>query len=129
MWKKVPCVRKSTLIFPALLVCITSFSNFQPTPITGTVRSSDDQQPLQGVSVSVTGTNTGTTTDANGTFSLSVDRNATLTFSYVGYQQMEVPLRGRNAVDIQLQRDVNTLTETVITANAIRRDKRSLGYS
>ncbi|MBL7699106.1 MAG: SusC/RagA family TonB-linked outer membrane protein [Chitinophagaceae bacterium] len=115
------------LLFPALLSCIAAF---QQTPITGKVTSGDDQQPLQGVSVTVKGTNTGTATNEAGTFTINADpSSATLIFSFVGYQENEVELKGRSSVDIVLQRDVNTLAETVITANAIRRDKRSLGYS
>src|SRR5687768_10323131 len=99
-------------------------------PIRGTVTSSADQQPLQGVSVTIKGTNTGTATDAGGNFSFAnVDGNATLVFSFVGYQSMEVPVRNRTVIDITLQLETGTLIETVVTAIAIRRDKRSLGYS
>ena len=40
----------------------------QTRPVTGTVVSSENKQPLQGVTVTVKGTRTGTTTDANGNF-------------------------------------------------------------
>jgi TonB-linked SusC/RagA family outer membrane protein len=42
---------------------------------------------------------------------------------------MEVPVRDRTVIDITLQLETGTLIETVVTAIAIRRDKRSLGYS
>ncbi|HEY1201629.1 MAG TPA: carboxypeptidase-like regulatory domain-containing protein, partial [Niastella sp.] len=99
-------------------------------PITGKVISANDQQPLPGVSVTIKGTSTGTATDAEGNFSFAnVDNNATLVFSFVGYQTMEVPVKGRSAINITLQVEAGTLIETVVTANAIRRDKKSLGYS
>lgn len=99
-------------------------------PVRGTVISSVDQLPLQGVSVTVKGTNTGTATDVDGNYSFAnVDGNATLVFSFVGYQTMEVPVRNRAVIDITLQVEAGTLIETVVTAIAIRRDKRSLGYS
>jgi TonB-linked SusC/RagA family outer membrane protein len=99
-------------------------------PISGKVTSSNDQQPLEGVSVTIKGTNTGTSTDASGQYSFAnVDANGTLVFSFVGYQTMEVPVRNRNVIDIALQVEAGTLIETIVTANAIRRDKRSLGYS
>lgn len=126
MWKNGSCARKATLFLPALLSCLVAF---QQTPITGTVVSGDDQQPLQGVSVTVRGTNIGTTTNAAGVYSLNADPNATLVFSFVGHQQQEVQVKSRTQLNVVLQRDINTLQETVITANAIRRDKRSLGYS
>lgn len=99
-------------------------------PIRGKVISSNDQQPLPGVSVTIKGSNTGTATDTEGNFSFAnVESNATLVFSFVGYQTMEVPIRGRSVIDITLQVEAGTLIETVVTANAIRRDKKSLGYS
>lgn len=57
--------------------------SIQQTPITGIVTSSDDQQPLQGVSVTVKGTSTGTTTGGTGAFSLNAPADATLVFSFV----------------------------------------------
>ncbi|WP_081169242.1 SusC/RagA family TonB-linked outer membrane protein [Niastella populi] len=99
-------------------------------PVRGTVTSAIDQQPLPGVSVTIKGTNTGTATDAAGTFSFNnVEANATLVFSFVGYQTMEVPVRNRQVIDIVLQVESGMLLETVVTAIAIRRDKKSLGYS
>jgi TonB-linked SusC/RagA family outer membrane protein len=98
--------------------------------VSGKVTSTTDQQPLAGVSVTVKGTNIGTATDDAGNYSFkSVENNATLVFSFVGYQTMEVPVRGRPVIDIALQAEAGTLVETIVTANAIRRDKRSLGYS
>lgn len=98
--------------------------------VRGRVTSANDQQPLQGVSVTVKGTNTGTSTDADGNYSfINIESNATLVFSSVGFATQEVPVRGRTVIDITLQVEAGTLIETVITAQAIRRDKRSLGYS
>jgi TonB-linked SusC/RagA family outer membrane protein len=99
-------------------------------PIRGKVLSANDQQPLPGVSVTIKGSSTGTATDAEGNFSFAnVDNNATLVFSFVGYQTLEVPVKSRSVIDITLQVEAGTLIETVVTANAIRRDKKSLGYS
>jgi TonB-linked SusC/RagA family outer membrane protein len=99
-------------------------------PVSGKVTSTTDQQPLSGVSVTIKGTNTGTTTDDAGNYRLNnVENNATLVFSFVGYQTVEAPVRGRAVIDIALQAEAGMLVETIVTANAIRRDKRSLGYS
>jgi TonB-linked SusC/RagA family outer membrane protein len=99
-------------------------------PVRGKVTSTTDQQPLAGVSVTIKGTTIGTATDDAGNYSFNnVENNATLVFSFVGYQTMEVPVRGRAVIDIALQAEAGTLVETIVTANAIRRDKRSLGYS
>lgn len=122
---------------PVLIQCgaanakdFTGYHNERYLPVKGRVTSVTDQQPLEGVSIVVKGTNIGTTTDAEGNYSLNnVDANATLVFSFVGYQTIEAPVRGRAVIDIALQAETGTLVETIVTANAIRRDKRSLGYS
>ena len=54
--------------------------------LSGTVTDVDGE-PLIGVNIQVKGTNVGTSTDFEGRFSLSnVDEDATLIFSYIGYQ-------------------------------------------
>src|SRR5688572_26945457 len=66
-------------------------------PVRGKVTSSTDQKPVDDVSVTIKGASIGTTTDANGNYSLSdVNDNATLVFSFVGYEAMEVAVRGRS---------------------------------
>ncbi|MCU0326741.1 MAG: carboxypeptidase-like regulatory domain-containing protein, partial [Spirosomaceae bacterium] len=51
----------------------------------------DDQgQSLPGVSVIVKGANNGSITDADGNYSLTADKNATLVFTYIGYTTKEV---------------------------------------
>ncbi|GAB3223576.1 SusC/RagA family TonB-linked outer membrane protein [Spirosoma arcticum] len=89
----------------------------QPTDITvrGTVTSSDNNEVLPGVSVTLKGTTRGTTTDAKGTFQLSVaDSRAVLVFSYVGYQTQEVTVGNQQSVNIQLQPDNKSLNEVVV---------------
>lgn len=98
--------------------------------VSGRVTSANDQQPLQGVSVTVKGSNTGTATDAEGFYKFNnIEPNATLVFTIVGYQAAELPVRNRSVIDVSLQVEAGQLMETIVTANAIRRDKRSLGYS
>ena len=128
------CLLLNVLLLPLTSAAKTGKTNHphynELPPVTGRVTSASDQQPMQGVSVTIKGTNIGATTDANGNYSLSnVESNATLVFSYVGYQTQEVPVQGRSVINVALELETGTLVETVVTAQAIRRDKRSLGYS
>ncbi|MFA5243801.1 MAG: SusC/RagA family TonB-linked outer membrane protein [Pedobacter sp.] len=84
---------------------------------------------LPGVSVRVKGTTIGTSTDIDGRYSLSVDDNAVLVISYIGYLSKEVTVNGRNAIDIVLEVSTASLNEVVVTALGIEREKRSLTYS
>lgn len=85
-----------------------------PVEVAGQV-TDDKGEALIGVNVLVRGTNNGTSTDFNGNYSLSnVDENATLIFSYVGYQTQEVPVAGQTSINIQMVSDVQLLDELVV---------------
>ena len=58
----------------------------------------DMGEPLTGATIKVKGTATGTITDLDGNFELSVDPNATLEVSYVGFQNQDVQVNGRTSL-------------------------------
>ncbi len=80
--------------------------------VSGTVNGSDGQ-PIPGVSVIVKGTTNGTTTDFDGKYTLSAASDATLVFSYVGYNTKEVKVGGKSVVNVTLQAGV-ALEEVVV---------------
>ena len=61
----------------------------QNVTVNGSVYSRIDNEPLIGVTVFCPVSNQGTTTDIDGAFSITVPQDATLKFSYVGYQDVE----------------------------------------
>lgn len=82
--------------------------------VNGVVTSGDDNSPIPGVTVSVSGTTNGTVTDLDGTYSLSVPEGSTLVFSFIGYIPQEIPVNGRSVIDVVLAEDVKTLEEVVV---------------
>jgi TonB-linked SusC/RagA family outer membrane protein len=83
--------------------------------VTGTVVDQNGE-PLIGVSVRVKDTQTGVVSDVNGRFSLSVNESATLLFTYVGYQDQEVAVKGQRTLRIQMAEDAALLDEVIIMA-------------
>ena len=82
--------------------------------INGTV-TDQAGEPLIGVNVLVKGTTKGTATDFEGRFTLEdVNENATLVFSYIGYQSIEVPINGRTSIAVSLSEDLQALEEVVV---------------
>jgi TonB-dependent starch-binding outer membrane protein SusC len=82
--------------------------------IDGTVVA-DDGVALPGVNVVIKGTSVGTTTDVTGAFSLdNPGPEATLVFSFIGYESQEVKVGATTKFNIQLATDVETLTEVVV---------------
>ena len=92
--------------------------------ITGTVE--DAEGPLIGATVKVVGAANGTVTDANGHFKLRCKRGATLEVSYIGYTTQNV--KALPGMKILLAEDKTELSEVVVTALGIKRDRKALGY-
>lgn len=70
---------------------------------------------LPGVTVLVPGTTTGTGTGGDGTFRIQVPATATtLSFSFVGYATQQVPITGKNTVNVVLKDDAQALTDVVV---------------
>lgn len=110
------------------ILCLTLFGQIlfaQTREVTGTVRDSRDNSPLPGVSVRVKGTELGTTTGTDGNFTLRMPSNSNaLIFSYLGYDDQEVTVRG-NTVSVTLTAGSGTnLNEIVVVGygTKIKRD-------
>lgn len=107
-------------------------SSLSPVPeiITINVRGTitdDKGQPLAGVSVTVKGSSNGTTTDAAGNFSLTVPDDATLVFSYVGFQSIEEKVNGRTTLDISLKPQERSMEEIVVVGYGTQKKKDLTG--
>ncbi|WP_028295334.1 SusC/RagA family TonB-linked outer membrane protein [Olivibacter sitiensis] len=118
---------KKTLLL-ALLMVWAMYGAMAQNKVTGVVRDTLNA-PLPGVSIRIKGSAQGTTTDVNGQFTLTVDPNATLRFTYTGFVAQEVPLNGRTTLNVILQEDTNELNEVVVTALGIKKERKALGYS
>lgn len=102
----------------------------QANVVSGKVTSGEDDAPLPGVNIIVKGTTRGTVTDIEGNYSFSVPAQASvLVFSSIGYEIEEVEIGGRNEINISLMPDIQSLSEVVVTAFGIEREKKALGYS
>lgn len=118
-----------------LLLCISSVFALsvawaQELVISGRVSSMEDGSALPGVNVVLKGTTNGTVTDADGNYRITVPGGSSaLVFSFIGLTTQEVTVGDRTVVDVQLQLDVTQLSEVVVTAMDISRDKKALGYS
>ena len=86
---------------------------FAQREIRGTVLFAEDDQPVLGASVMVSGTKSGVVTDGEGHFVLpNVPRNAQLIISYVGMQTVKVA--AKPGMVVRLASDANDLDEVVV---------------
>lgn len=97
--------------------------------ITGRIIDSTGE-PLIGVSIIEKGTTNGTITDWDGNYTLNAPTGATLQYSYIGYQSVEMVVEaGKTVIDLTMKEDTEMLDEVVVTALGIKREKKMLGYA
>ncbi|HEY8660851.1 MAG TPA: TonB-dependent receptor [Hanamia sp.] len=71
--------------------------------------------PLAGVSVNIEESSIGTTTNAEGKFTIQVSKGATLVFSFVGYEEMQIKVNNEKSVgNIQMVSTTSALNEVVV---------------
>lgn len=87
--------------------------------IRGKVTYTQDNTPLPGVNVILKGTTKGTITDIDGNYQIQVpDENNTLIFSFIGYSSKEVQTGDSEVINIDLEADITSLSEVVVTGYA-----------
>lgn len=92
---------KVPFISLAVILIVSGEAFGQELRITGRVISGEDRDPMIGVNIVVAGTDMGTTTDSDGRYVLdAVPPDASLVFSYIGYQTVEIAVMGREEIDI-----------------------------
>ncbi|MBK5196342.1 MAG: carboxypeptidase-like regulatory domain-containing protein, partial [Proteiniphilum sp.] len=85
----------------------------QQSVVTGRVTDSQFES-LIGVNIVEKGTTNGTVTDMDGHFTLSTAPNATIVFSYIGFENLEVARNNRSTIDVVLREDSELLDEVVV---------------
>lgn len=106
--------RRIALAFTVVVLLSGLTSALSQSTITGQVTDQEGSE-LIGVNVQIQGTNEGTSTDFEGKYKIdNVAENATLIFSYIGYQTMRLPVEGRSSIDVTMTSDAALLEEIVV---------------
>lgn len=103
---------KSIFLILLLFCVIPAFA--QNTKVTGTVTDATTSEPIGFVSIQVVGTTTVVMSNEDGSYTLQAPANATLAFSFMGYNTLEIPINGRTQVDAQMAQSVELLEELVV---------------
>ena len=97
-----------------LLLCLIPLWSFaQNISVKGVVKDNFGE-PVIGANVTEKGTTNGMITDLDGNFSLTVQKNATLVISYIGYVTQEIAIKGNTNLNITLKEDSKALEEVVV---------------
>jgi TonB-linked SusC/RagA family outer membrane protein len=101
---------------------------FIPPPIEVRGKVSDAQgTPLEGVSVVVSGEKRGVSTIADGSFVITVSESAKLTFSYVGFETVEIPVNNQTYIEIKLTPSQSSMNDIVVVGYGSQTKKNLTG--
>lgn len=102
-----------------VLVTLKLYAQTDVITVKGNVMA--DGEPVIGATVLIKDLLTGTATDVDGNFSLNVSPDGILVISYIGYETLEIPVEGRNFINVTLNSDVVTLQDVVVVGYGIQR--------
>ena len=112
-------LKRSAIFLAILLMGISAFA--QNRPLTGKVVDQSGA-PVVGASIVVVGNSTlGTVTNLDGTYSLNVPAQASVTVSCIGYSSLTVGVNGRSEINFTLEEDNEFLEETVVIGYGVQR--------
>lgn len=72
--------------------------------------------PLPGVNVIIQGSHRGVATNMDGIYKVKVKKNDVLRFSFIGYKDEFVAVKGKRTLNVDLRPDVNQLQEVQVVA-------------
>ena len=107
------------LLHSLLLLVFALGAAAQNITVTGTVTGAEDGEPLIGASVNVKDGKGASVTDVDGKYIITVDRNATLLFSYIGCNSVEQPVGGRSVINVALTPTTESLDELVVVGYGV----------
>jgi hypothetical protein len=83
--------------------------------------------PIIGANITLKNGQTGTATDKDGLFGLVVSLDDTLLISYLGFQNVEVAIAGRQFIDIEMIPNIELLERVVVVGYGTQKKKDITG--
>lgn len=123
---KVSNLSKCLILLFTLLFVHIGTAQGQTISVSGKVISSEDQLGIPGVNVVIKGTTNAVTTDLDGNFTISVQQNAILQFSSIGFKAMEVAA-SQPTLNVTMQSDTRELDEVVVVGYGTQRKEAVTG--
>ncbi len=96
--------------------------------VTGRVVDSDNQ-PVVGAAVVVAGTNQGVSVDLDGRYTITVDANAKLVVSSLGYKEQTIDVAGKKTINVVLASDALMLEDAIAIGYGAQTRRQDLSAS
>lgn len=118
------CFSRLLILLAFVLMGTNAFA--QTKKVTGVVVDATGETVI-GASVLEKGTTNGVITDIDGNFSLTVGEDAVLQISFVGYQTVEVSVKGKTELNVTLREDTEMLEEVVVVGYGAQKKESVIG--
>ena len=112
------------LMLGFILIMNTTYA--QKTTVRGKVTDTNGVG-VPSATVKEKGTKNAVSADGEGNFIISVSPNAVLQFTATGFGMVELP--AEKAASVKMKEAVDNLSEVVVTALGVKREKKALGYA
>lgn len=92
--------------------------------VSGVVRDAETGETIPGATVKAKGSGAGTQTDIDGAYTLQVDANEILVFSFISYATQEVAVNNQTQINVELASSTQELDQVVVIGygTATKRD-------
>ena len=125
MLKQLLSFRKALSLVAALVIFGAS-AYAQKVPVSGVVKDAKGEVII-GATVVDAASGLGTITSYDGSYTINVDKNATLWVSYVGYTDIYEPVAGRSTINFTLEESAQQIEEIVMVGYGSQKKKEVTG--
>ncbi|GAL81093.1 TonB family protein [Algibacter lectus] len=109
-----------------ILLLSISWCSFSQEVIQGVV-ADDSGMPIPGINILEKGKANGAVTDFDGGYKITVDPNAVLVFSSIGFQTQEIKTTGKTTINVTMKEDIQSLSEIVVVGYGAQKKESVLG--
>ncbi len=109
-----------------ILTSTQAFAQTETVTVTGRVLD-DNKEPIPGAVIVVKGTTDGAVTEADGTYTITVPKDAVLVISNVGSITQEIPVEGRETINALLVLEESEADEVVVVGYGTQTKKSVVG--
>ena len=109
-----------------ILLLSISWCSFSQEVINGVV-TDNSGMPIPGINILEKGKANGAVTDFDGGYKITVDPNAVLVFSSIGFQTQEIKTTGKTTINVTMKEDIQSLSEIVVVGYGAQKKESVLG--
>lgn len=122
-------LKLTRLLLAFAVTCLPYFLSAQNITVKGKITDAASGKPIENASIAAQkNSKNGTVSNAEGEFALTVPKGEKIVISVIGFERKVVPADSSN-LDISLIAGSQQLSDVVVTALGIRKDKKKLGYA